>query len=139
MSRQHTMTAAACPVRGTYGLGAIAAAALVLAPGTSLAAGVDKGRWFDRMETAVPSDFCAEQQYFRQCFKVDAQTCKRTLASATRDCIGQIESDVPSELDGQSRQKWGQRVGECAAEAYESELADQRIDSQRCNDAGNWL
>jgi len=91
------------------------------------------------METAVPRNFCGEQQYFRQCFDVDANTCKRTMASASRDCIDQIESDVPAELDGQSRQKWGEPVGECAAQAYETSLASQRVDSERCNNADNWL
>jgi len=141
MFRQAMMTAPRHPVSGRRGHWAITTVALALlaAPALGLAAGVAKSQWLDQMETAVPSNFCGEQQYFRQCFDVDANTCKRTMASAARDCIGQIESDVPAELDGQSRQKWGERVGECAAQAYETNLASQRVDSKRCNNADNWL
>lgn len=141
MVKRRTMTSATYWITGRRGHGSIAVAlvALLLTPGASLAAGVEKGRWFDQMEKAVPNNFCSEQQYFRQCFEVDAKTCQNTLAKATRDCIGQLESDVPDELDGEARQQWGERVGQCAGETYEASLADKRIDSQRCNNADNWL
>lgn len=115
------------------------AVALAAAPGAGLAEGTIKSRWLDQMEKALPSNFCAQQQYFRQCFEVDANTCKRTMASATRGCIDQIESDVPKELDGQTKRKWGERLGQCATENYQNQLSDQRIDSERCNNVDNWL
>lgn len=142
MVKQAATVAAPKRVKGKCGRWTLAVAATVVvvaAPSAGLAEGMPKSQWFGQMEKALPNNFCAQQQYFRQCFEVDAKTCKSTLASATRECIGQIESDVPDELDGQSRQKWGERLGQCAGQTYETNLADKRIDSERCNDPDNWL
>jgi hypothetical protein len=109
---------------------------LVSAP--SYAEGASKQAWLQRMKTTLPTKMCAEQQYFRQCFDVDARQCERTMASATRSCVREFESDIPDTLDRDAGRRWGKRLGQCAGGTYETSLTGQRIDDERCNNIDNW-
>lgn len=100
---------------------------------------VPKDQWILAMQTAVPVHFCSAEQYFRQCFQVSASECEETAASGTRNCLRQVQDQIPDKLvqprDGNF---WGNQVGRCAGIAYEAALADKRISNPKCNDASSW-
>jgi hypothetical protein len=46
---------------------------------------------------------------------------------------------MPAVFTREDGRQWGGVVGGCAGEAYEISLINRRIDSDRCNDAKNWM
>lgn len=101
---------------------------------------VSKSDWIKAMSTALPTAFCNSKQYFRQCFKVTAQECEETAASATRICLSSNKDKIPSTLvQPKDGTHWGTIIGECAGTAYEASLIEKRIDSKKCNNVANWL
>ncbi len=113
---------------------------VLLAPYAGMAqeATPSKSEWLNKMRTAVPTSFCRDKQYFRQCFDVERSTCEKTAASATRTCIRKLESEMPDTFNRERGRKWGQRLGECAGRAYEVSLSQKRIESDKCNNVENW-
>ena len=105
----------------------------------SLANEVKKSDWINGMSTALPTAFCASEQYFRQCFKVTAQECEEVAASATRVCLNKHKDKIPAVLrqpdDGM---QWGRVVGACAGEAFETTLIKKRVNNAKCNDPASW-
>lgn len=116
------------------------ALALVLAlPLGAGAAEVAKAVWMDSMSTALPTMFCGQSMYFRQCFNVTAPECEATAASATRVCLAKSQAQIPDVLvQPKDGTQWGTVVGQCAGEAYEITLVKKRISNARCNDPANW-
>jgi len=104
------------------------------------AQGVSREKWMEVMSTTLPDYLCGQNEYFRQCFKVSAQQCQQTALSATRTCLKQNESKIPAVLRSRDEGgKWGEVVGECTGNAYETALAAKRINSTRCNNVNNWI
>lgn len=100
---------------------------------------VAKEAWLESMEIIIPTFFCKEDQYFRQCFEVSVQECEEVAASSARVCIGRLGSEVPAVLQlPQDGNLWGTRLGSCAGTAYEGVLAEKRISTPKCNDPGQW-
>lgn len=101
---------------------------------------VAKERWMEAMTTALPMAFCNSAQYFRQCFEVTAPECEETAISATRVCLLKYQQDIPPTLmQPRDGTHWGQILGKCAGEAYETSLINKRISSDKCNNPGNWM
>jgi len=101
---------------------------------------VDKKTWVDAMETALPAYFCKSDSYFRQCFSVSASQCEETASSVTRLCLAKSSAEIPDLLvqptDGSH---WGREVGRCAGIAYEAALIQNKVKSNLCANAENWL
>jgi len=92
------------------------------------------------MTSALPAAFCESKQYFRQCFSITATQCEETALSVTRICLNKYKSDLPDVLvQPKDGTHWGSIVGRCAGETYETVLIKKRINSQKCNDPGNWM
>jgi hypothetical protein len=100
---------------------------------------ITKAQFTEHMKTALPNVFCAENQYFRKCFKVSEDECIKEAVRATKVCIASMESDMPAKLqqpkDGES---WGTKLGTCAGSNYEVSLNKKKIDSKDCNDPEKW-
>ena len=91
------------------------------------------------MKTALPAAFCNSSMYFRQCFKVTAEECEETAASATRICLKENDHNIPNALiQPKDGTHWGTVIGTCAGEAYDISLMKRKINSDKCNDASNW-
>jgi hypothetical protein len=100
---------------------------------------VSKSDWFNGMSTVLPTAFCNSNQYFRQCFRVSAQECEETAASATRICLNKYSKEIPETLmQPKDGTHWGTVIGNCAGEAYEITLSQKRINNAKCNDISNW-
>ena len=122
-------------------IAALALAATLGLPGPASAdAVVPKAAWIDSMKTGLPVLFCKDGSYFRSCFQVSQEECESTASSATRVCLSKFEGSIPLQLhqpaDGSS---WGQKVGECAGNAFETTRADQKTNSAKCNDPSAWM
>ena len=114
-------------------------ALFVALPSTAGAAEVAKAVWMDSMSTALPTMFCEQSMYFRQCFKVTAAECEATAASATRICLAKSQAQIPDVLmQPKDGTQWGTVVGQCAGEAYEITLVKKRVSTDRCNDPAHW-
>ena len=100
---------------------------------------ISKPEWLQAMETALPAAFCKSNEYFRQCYTITANECEEVAASTTRICLNKFKDQIPDVLkqpnDGAL---WGTKVGECAGAAFDLSMADNRIDSELCNDPANW-
>ena len=108
-------------------------------PLSSLATEVAKDDWVNAMSSALPTAFCAPQQYFRQCFSVTAEECEDTAASATRVCLKNNKDKIPGMLkQPKDGTKWGTIVGACAGQAYEIALISKRSSDPRCADPTQW-
>lgn len=100
---------------------------------------VGKADWIDAMTTALPTAFCNSGQYFRQCFKVSAQQCEETAASATRICINKFRSEIPEVLQQpKDGTYWGTKIGSCAGVGYEAALRKLQIKNEKCSNADYW-
>jgi hypothetical protein len=100
---------------------------------------VTKKDWINRMSTALPTVFCQEKQYFRQCFKITAEQCEETAASVTRICLNKSKNKIPEILiQPKDGAKWGTVVGQCAGETFELALMENRINNNKCNNIENW-
>jgi len=101
---------------------------------------VTRAAWIDGMRTAIPDGFCKEGGYFRSCFAMTREECESIVSSATRVCLSNFDGEIPAALhqpaDGQS---WGQKVGECAGNAFEVTHAAQKVQSPKCNDPSAWM
>jgi len=117
---------------------ALAAAALAL-PLFASAQTAPKDAWLQHVGKNMPTAFCTQQMYFRQCFTVSVQECEAAAAAATRDCISKHAADIPPTLtmpdDGR---RWGGVIGKCAGTATELALIRKRISNARCNDPKQW-
>lgn len=115
--------------------GILAVPTLVLAQAQT----APKVEWLQYVEKNMPTAFCAQQMYFRQCFTVTVQECEAAASAATRDCISKHGSGIPASLrmpdDGR---RWGGVIGKCAGEATEMAMIKKRISNAKCNDPKQW-
>ncbi|WP_028021673.1 hypothetical protein [Enterovibrio calviensis] len=100
---------------------------------------VEKADWVNAMKTALPTAFCAPQQYFRQCFDVTPVQCEETAASATRVCLSNYQDSLPETfVQPNDGAHWGTIVGTCAGEAYIATLPEKYLESEKCDNPDNW-
>jgi hypothetical protein len=101
---------------------------------------ISRGEWMKGMKTALPTAFCKDGMYFRECFQVTQEVCEKTALSATRVCLESMKDDIPEALkQPEDGQLWGTKVGACAGNGYEATLVAKRIKSDKCNDAAAWV
>lgn len=101
------------------------------------------GKWISGMQSVLPSMFCKDKSYFRECFSVTQKECEQEAIRVTRVCLESKKDDIKNAFkDGGSPEegkKWGEKVGECAGTAYEVSLKDKRSNDPKCNDVSQWV
>lgn len=100
--------------------------------------GHPKKAWIDAVSTALPTLFCEEKQFFRQCFKVSQEECEKGAASATRVCLNKYEKEMPEKFTRELGKKWGEKVGSCAGSTYEIALVEKKRSDKKCSDPKFW-
>src|SRR5262245_29111848 len=44
-------------------------------------------KWMEGMKSVLPSLFCKEKSYFRECFQISAEECEAEAIRVTRVCV----------------------------------------------------
>ena len=100
---------------------------------------VRKDAWFSDMRNLLPSLFCKDGSYFRECFEANASVCHSTATEATESCMRQFEPQIPEQLhqpnDGGL---WGNKIGTCAGTVFEVTLKKSRVNNAKCNNPALW-
>jgi hypothetical protein len=100
---------------------------------------VQKDRWLSDFRNILPSLFCKDGSYFRECFKVSDDVCHTTATQATETCMRQFAPQIPGQLhqpnDGGL---WGNKIGTCAGTVFEATLVKSRLNSAKCDNPELW-
>lgn len=96
-------------------------------------------RWIEGMKSGLPAAFCKDGTYFRECFKVTAQQCEAEAIRVTRICLEAKQDVLKAMLEKDGGRFWGEKVGECAGQAYEVSLKAKQISNPKCDDLTNWI
>ncbi|OGQ04190.1 MAG: hypothetical protein A2W61_08080 [Deltaproteobacteria bacterium RIFCSPLOWO2_01_44_7] len=108
-------------------------------PSLTQAETLSKKEWGDAMKSGLPVLLCKRDEYFRDCFKISQEECEDIIASATRVCFKQIETQIPSKIvQPRDGEKWGRKIGECVGVSAETTLTDDKISNKKCNDPNAW-
>jgi hypothetical protein len=98
--------------------------------------------WMDRMQSMIPSLFCKDKSYFRECFAVSQQECEQETIRVTRICLKSKEDELKTAFKNSATrevaEKWGGLIGECVGTAYEFSFKDKRSNNSKCSDANIW-
>ncbi len=91
------------------------------------------------MSTALPAKFCNPGNYYRQCFDVTMQECKKTAIAVATTCLKNNKKDIPNTLkQPKDGTLWGSVIGVCASRAYEASFMQERIRNEKCDNPNNW-
>lgn len=94
---------------------------------------VTKERWITEMRNIFPAYICRDNWYIRTCFDISADECHVKTTEATESCLRQYSSQIPPELEQPMDGKlWGTKIGTCAGTITESQIANKRIYSEKC-------
>lgn len=100
---------------------------------------VRKDMWLSDMRNLLPSMFCIDGSYFRECFETNASVCHSTATAAAESCLRQFEPQIPEQLhqpdDGGL---WGRKIGTCAGTVFEATLKKSRVNNAKCNNPALW-
>jgi hypothetical protein len=100
---------------------------------------VAKKKFVDELRSGLPKTFCAEKSYFRQCFEGSEDKCLKTATAATTSCLSELEKDIPAILQQPSEGgTWGERLGTCAGQKFETDVAKSKKSNPDCNDPAKW-
>lgn len=99
---------------------------------TSHIKSIDKYAWMSRMQKKLPSVLCHPKQYFTHCYEVDRDQCHKYTNIFLSACLDKGISKVPSELNADEQELWGQKMGLCTYELYSTIMADLRKDLPEC-------
>jgi len=100
---------------------------------------VTKAKFMEVMKTALPSAFCKDKMYFRQCFKITEDECIQEALRDTKICLTSEAGKLPDILNQpQDGQKYGREIGSCAGATFSTTLGGKKIDSPLCNDPKKW-
>lgn len=98
-----------------------------------------KNDWINKFTSLLPSMFCKEAAFFRQCYKVNKEECMQASTKSVKDCLVTNDSVIPEVLvmktDGT---KLGGQFGQCAGVRYSQLLVDKFISNTKCNTPSNW-
>lgn len=100
---------------------------------------VGKDAWLSDIRNFLPSLFCKDGSYFRECFEANASVCHSTATESTETCMRQFESQIPEKLHQPSDGGlWGNKIGTCAGTVFEATLLKKRINNEKCNNPELW-
>ena len=96
--------------------------------------------WAEQMAKALPEPFCRDTMYFRTCFKISEQDCRTMTTAQIEACLDRHPDIVPKDVNRQTGQAAGNRLGTCAGEGLESALRRQGkfTGAAHCNDLEYW-
>lgn len=100
---------------------------------------ISKSDWLKYMASTVPSAFCQEGQYFRQCFEIPGSTCLDTARKAIKICIDKEKQNLPESLDQVTGEQWGNIIGTCAGSEFEKIQINSKFKNQKCYNPTNWM
>lgn len=102
-------------------------------PTCIVAAEMPRSQWSELMSTTLPTMFCSEGSYFRECFSITAEQCEKTAASATRVCLEKSNDALPISFKTKDESvHWGNTIGTCAGGTFELVLTKKKILSDKC-------
>ncbi len=100
---------------------------------------VPKAKFTEEFRTKLPAIFCAEKSYFRKCFTVTPELCKSTTTKAPETCLAKMDKELPSSLQQSTEVKnWGEKLGSCAGEKFETDLEGSQLGTEECKDLSKW-
>lgn len=110
------------------------------ASGVKVVVPVSKAKFVEGFKAGLPDVFCAEKTFFRKCFETTQDDCKKLTATALAACLVEIEKEIPAQITKQAEgQLWGDKLGSCAGEKLEGELAKGKASaSAECKDPNRW-
>jgi len=80
--------------------------------------------WSSEVEDAMPPTLCQSTLYFMTCFDIDAKQCSDIIRTISRDCLDQIDQDVPEALSESEITKWSNVFGHCVGTTYTTQLTN---------------
>jgi len=99
---------------------------------------VSKQAWIKHYQERLPSAFCEEKLFFRQCYKVSKSECLQVASSSAKSCLASKQDQIPGVLQPKDGDHWGGIVAECMWYAYQTALQKKRISNVKCDDSNNW-
>lgn len=99
---------------------------------TSHIKSIDKYAWMSRMQKKLPGVLCHPKQYFTHCYEVNRDQCHKYTNIFLSACLDKGISKVPSELNADEQELWGQKMGLCTYELYSTIMADLKKDLPEC-------
>ena len=92
-----------------------------------------KKDWIAHINNSLPGLLCDHNQYFVQCFQVNAKECTEFTQLLVQACLNNVALALPPELDPQQGEYWGQIVGRCSYDLYEKFMHEKKRDLPNCN------
>src|SRR5262249_8389965 len=97
--------------------------------------------WRADMARGLPDIFCRSETYFRKCFKVKTEQCRKEIRLQFALCYHRMEPDMPAELkQPEDGALWGGKFRACMGEYYKQSLTGEKlaIESDDCKDPTKW-
>lgn len=108
-------------------------------PSLAVDAAVSKSRFKEQFQALLPNSFCGEKAYFRNCFGLNEESCKKLAVSATAACLAKMDAELPPQFKQPTEgAPWGEKLGACAGEKFETESIKTKVPSAECKDAAKW-
>lgn len=95
----------------------------------------DKYSWMARMKHKLPPLLCDKNQYFLTCFNTDQQECEKLTTVYLSACLDKSIADLPSRLTSEQQVHWGEVMGRCTYDLYNTFMADLKKDTPACTKA----
>ena len=97
-------------------------------------------QWADRMVVMLSKLMCADSGYFRTCFPKSATDCLTIASTQVKTCLATNPEWVPKEVNRQTGETAGAKLGECSGNQLEMEFRrrDWFTDTPHCHDTDFW-
>jgi len=93
----------------------------------------EKQEWLTKMQQDLPAVLCQEDRYFMQCFNVTKPECIEVTSLYVKACLNNITLALPTELNTEQGEYWGQMVGRCSYDLYEKFMEAKKRDTADCH------
>lgn len=114
---------------------------LVSQPSFASKESLSKKEFFEEMKKKIPEEFCLEHRYFRKCFSITEENCKKIVVVSSKECLSLLEKELPQTLKIDEGVKWGAKIGECVGGKYETSQLKSKIEvklAPDCKDPSKW-
>jgi hypothetical protein len=97
--------------------------------------------WANEMVALLPKIMCADTGYFVSCFPKSAAGCMQIAADQTKECLANNPAWVPTDVNKQTGEEAGTKLGSCTGSQLELKLRAQGsfTNTPRCNDVNYWV
>jgi len=93
---------------------------------------VDKYVWMARMKKTLPDSLCDKSHYFLKCFNTDEKECQKLTSIFLGACLDKAITKLPSQLTSNQQAEWGQIMGRCTYDLYNTFMADLKKSEPAC-------